>query len=180
MPSSASSLLRLLLKPGGGYLRFRFEPDDTQITPSQHLVWIPKDRAQFRLIREVLLPFALMRLKMVSLIFALFLSLANAGCTILVSSATSGLADDVSVALVDQPDPLLVRDGAPAYLILIDALIAGNPENQDLLLAASRLYSSYASAFIADPLRRQALNSTALDYGKRALCLNDEALCKHA
>ena len=132
---------------------------------------------QFRLIRELLLPLILMRLEMVSLIFALILSLANAGCTVLVSSATSGLADDVSVALVDQPDPLLVRDGAPAYLILIDALIAGNPDNQDLLLAASRLYSSYASAFIADPLRRQALNATALDYGKRALCLTDEALC---
>ena len=94
----------------------------------------------------------------------MLLSLANAGCTILVSSATSGLADDVSVALVDQPDPLLVRDGAPAYLILIDALIAGSPENQNLLLAASRLYSSYASAFIEDPLRRQALAGTCLLY----------------
>jgi hypothetical protein len=114
---------------------------------------------------------------MISLICALILALANAGCTILVSSATSGLADDVSVALVDQPDPLLVRDGAPAYLILIDALIAGSPKNQDLLLAASRLYSSYASAFVADPSRRQTLNATALDYGERALCLNDESLC---
>lgn len=138
---------------------------------------ITKDRGQFRLISEVLLPFVPMRLHMSSLICALILCLANAGCTILVSSATIGLADDVSVALVDQPDPLLVRDGAPAYLILIDALIAGNPENQDLLLAASRLYSSYASAFIADPQRRQALNGTALGYGERALCLSDEVLC---
>ena len=88
-----------------------------------------------------------MRLDAVRLICILILFLPNLGCTILVSNVTSGLADDLSAALVDQPDPLLVRDGAPAYLILIDGLIAGNPKNQDLLLPKlQRLRVSYERA----------------------------------
>jgi len=119
-----------------------------------------------------------MRIGVVSLVCILLLALPNLGCTILVSSATSGLADDVSAALVDQSDPLLVRDGAPAYLILIDGLIAGSPNNEELLLAAARLYSSYASAFVNDPVRSSALNAKARTYGERVLCMNDEALCE--
>ena len=107
----------------------------------------------------------------------LFLFLPSLGCTVLVSNATSGLADDVSAALVDQSDPLLVRDGAPAYLILIDGLIAGSPNNEDLLLAAAKLYSAYASAFVADPVRNAALNSQARLYSERVLCMNDKPLC---
>ncbi len=118
-----------------------------------------------------------MRIGVASLACIIFLALPNFGCTVLVSNATSGLADDVSSALVDQPDPLLVRDGAPAYLILIDGLIAGSPDNEELLLAAARLYSSYASAFVDDPIRSSALNTKARDYGERALCIKDEALC---
>jgi hypothetical protein len=118
-----------------------------------------------------------MRLDAVRLICILILFLPNLGCTILVSNVTSGLADDLSAALVDQPDPLLVRDGAPAYLILIDGLIAGNPKNQDLLLAAAQLYSAYASAFVDDPARNAALNAQARAYSERVLCMNDEALC---
>jgi hypothetical protein len=72
---------------------------------------------------------------------------------------------------------LLVRDGAPAYLILIDGLIAGSPDNQDLLLAAAQLYSAYASAFVDDPIRNSALNAKARDYSKRVLCMKDKALC---
>jgi len=118
-----------------------------------------------------------MRIGVVSLACILLLVLPNFGCTVLVSNATSGLADDVSSAIVDQPDPLLVRDGGPAYLILIDGLIAGSPNNEELLLAGARLYSSYASAFIEDPLRSSALNAKARSYGERALCIKDEALC---
>ncbi len=118
-----------------------------------------------------------MRLDLSCLLCIAALVLPNLGCTVLVSSATSGLADDVSAALVDQSDPLLVRDGAPAYLILIDGLIAGSPDNQELLLAAAQLYSAYASAFVDDPARSSQLNAKARNYGKRVLCLNDAALC---
>ena len=139
---------------------------------------LPGDPRRFPLPIQLLLPSGAMRSTVAYLICACLAALPNFGCTVLVSSATSGLADDVSAALVDQSDPLLVRDGAPAYLILIDGLIAGDPDNEDLLLAAARLYSSYASAFVADSARSSALNAKARDYGERVLCLNDAALCE--
>ncbi len=126
---------------------------------------------------QVLLEYCVMRLNVAWLVCIFILSLVTQGCTILVSNATSGLANDVSAALTDQSDPLLVRDGAPAYLILIDGLIAGSPDNQDLLLAAAKLYSAYASAFVDDPIRNAALNAKARDYSKRVLCMEERALC---
>jgi hypothetical protein len=64
------------------------------------------------------------------------------------SSATAGLADSLSNAVLNQNDPETVRQGAPAYLLLIDGLIADNPNSVDLLLAGASLYSSYAGAFV--------------------------------
>ena len=43
-----------------------------------------------------------------------------------------------------------MRDGAPAYLLMIDGLIEGDPQNEDLLLAGAKLYGSYTSAFVDD------------------------------
>jgi hypothetical protein len=41
----------------------------------------------------------------------------------MVTSATTSLADSLSSAILDQNDPKTVRDGAPAYLLLVDGLI---------------------------------------------------------
>ena len=47
------------------------------------------------------------------------------GCSYFLSSATGQMADDLSAAVLDQDDPAIVRDGAPAYLIALDGLIEG-------------------------------------------------------
>jgi len=99
------------------------------------------------------------------------------GCASLVSSATSGMADNISLAISNQDDPATVRDGAPAYLIMIDGLIEGDPQNQNLLLAGARLYGSYTSAFIEDEPRAQRLASKSLSYARRALCIEDVEVC---
>ena len=108
--------------------------------------------------------------------FALAL-LTLSGCASLVSSATSKMADNITLAIQNQDDAATVRDGAPAYLLMIDGLIAGDPENEDLLLAGAKLYGSYSSAFVDDELRSQRLASKSLDYARRALCLELESLC---
>jgi hypothetical protein len=108
--------------------------------------------------------------------FALAL-LTLSGCASLVSSATSKMADNITLAIQNQNDAATVRDGAPAYLLMIDGLIAGDPENEDLLLAGAKLYGSYSSAFVDDELRSQRLASKSLDYARRALCLELESLC---
>jgi hypothetical protein len=99
------------------------------------------------------------------------------GCAGLVSSATGRLAGNVSSAILNQDDAATVRDGAPAYLLMIDGLIEGEPESENLLLAGARLYGAYAAAFVDDPDRVRRLAGKARDYGFRALCLRQPELC---
>ncbi len=99
------------------------------------------------------------------------------GCASLISSATSRMADNISLAILNQDDPATVRDGAPAYLLMLDGLIEGDPDNTDLLLAGARLYGSYTSAFVEDEARAQKLAGKSLHYARTALCLENRPLC---
>ena len=83
----------------------------------------------------------------------------------------------LSQALLDQPDPETVRDGAPAYLVLIDTLIAAEPEDALRLGAGAQLYAFYASNFVTEVGRQQRLAGRARDYGRRALCSEREEAC---
>lgn len=71
-----------------------------------------------------------------------------------------------------------MRQGAPAYLLLIDGLIEGSPKDTDLLLAGANLYAVYASAFTDDRERAKRLAQRAYDYGFRALCTKRKRLCE--
>lgn len=115
---------------------------------------------------------------MLRTVCCLLVALYLTGCASLVSSATSRMADNITLAILNQDDPATVRDGAPAYLLMIDGLIEGDPENADLLIAGSRLYGSYSSAFVDDEPRAQRLASKSLSYARRALCLEARAVCE--
>lgn len=112
----------------------------------------------------------------------LFLFLMNSaawlGCSSLMSSATSGVAKNLTSAVLNQDDVLLVKEGAPAYLIAIDGLIEGDPKNPTLLLAGAQLYSAYASSFVSDPVRASRLSTKAKNFGLQALCLRSRELCE--
>ncbi len=99
------------------------------------------------------------------------------GCASLISSATSKMADNITLAILNQDDPQTVRDGAPAYLLMIDGMIEGDPESEAMLLAGAKLYGSYTSAFVDEPERAQRLAGKSLDYARRALCLELEEVC---
>jgi hypothetical protein len=99
------------------------------------------------------------------------------GCSSMVSSATVGLSRSLTAAVLDQNDPETVRQGAPAYLLMIDGLIADDPDNPELLAAGAQLYSSYTSAFVDDPERAARLAERARDYGFRTLCSKEPAIC---
>jgi hypothetical protein len=90
---------------------------------------------------------------------------------------TSGVADSLTVAVLAQDDPELVRDGAPAYLIALDGLIEGDPDNLDLLMSGASLYGSYAGAFVEDPKRAVKLAARARRYGDRAICVQKKEFC---
>lgn len=99
------------------------------------------------------------------------------GCAGLVSSATSRFANNLNLAVLNQPDPGIVRDGAPAYLLLLDSLIEGNPDDAATLSSAANLYSAYGAVFADDPQRAKILTARALKYAERAICLVHESGC---
>lgn len=94
----------------------------------------------------------------------------HAGCASLVGSMAGGMAEDLGGAILDNPDVEMVRDGAPAYLILLDGLVAQNPRDVGLLSQASQLNAAYAAAFVDDPERSRNLNAKALALAERAAC----------
>lgn len=110
---------------------------------------------------------------------ALCLVLGLSGCASLVGNATARLADNLGKAVLDSEDPATVRDGLPAYLLLLDGLIEGDPGNVDTLLAAARLNGAYAGNFTgADSARAQRLARKALALAQRATCLQEPRLCE--
>ena len=65
----------------------------------------------------------------------------------------------------------MIRDGAPSFLILIDSLLAGSPDNAALLAQSAELHSAYAGAFVAEPQRAAQLHSKAKSH-LRSTCLS--------
>ena len=101
----------------------------------------------------------------------------GAGCAAVVGKVTGGLAADLSEAILNSDDPAVVRDGAPAYLIMLDALGQGGAD-PDLLRASAALNSAYATAFVEDPARRRNFTDKALRLASRAACLEVAWLCE--
>lgn len=111
------------------------------------------------------------------LLLAVAAALLFPGCASMVASAGSGLAGNLNAAIMNQDDPQLVRDGAPAYLLMLDSLVEGAPQNEAVLRAAAELYSAYGVVFVDDSLRARKLTTRGRDYGQRALCAARDSLC---
>ncbi len=87
------------------------------------------------------------------------------------------MSESLASSILNSNDPETVRQGAPAYLLMIDGFIADDPENPDVLMTGAQLYSSYAGAFVDDPSRGKLMSVKARDYGRSALCLNNKTTC---
>ncbi len=99
------------------------------------------------------------------------------GCASIMHQATSRFANNLTAAILAQDDPATVKDGVPAYLLLIDGMISGDPTNVELLLTGAKLYGAYASGFVDEPQRSQRLAQRAYDYARRAACLKLAGFC---
>jgi len=97
-------------------------------------------------------------------------ALVLSGCASLLGSVAGGMAEDLGGAILDNPDVAMVREGAPAYLLLMDGLLAQSPDNAALLGQAAQLNSAYAAAFVDGPERSRKMNDKALDLAERAVC----------
>jgi hypothetical protein len=109
--------------------------------------------------------------------FLLLSSLMLPSCSSLVARATDNLADNLSQAIANNDDPATVEAGGPAYLLMLDGMVQGDPQNENLLIQAATLYSTYSTAFVDDPERAAKLSQRALDYAERALCVRQPEDC---
>jgi hypothetical protein len=93
------------------------------------------------------------------------------------SGCVGNIGANLSSAILNHPDPETVRESVPAYLLLIDSLIADDPKDEDLLQTGANLYALYASAFIENGDRAALLAGIARGYGERALCSTTHTAC---
>ena len=92
-------------------------------------------------------------------------------------SATNDMAANLNSAILNQNDPETVRDGAPAYLLMLDSFIAGAPDDAAMLGAAAELYAAYGVIFVEDEQRADRLTSRSLAYGQQSLCASNKSAC---
>ena len=97
----------------------------------------------------------------------------NIGCISsqkIVAEKAPALFRDVAQSANRQSDIVLVRQGIPSYLMLIDGMVQSYPENPDLLLAGAQAYAAYASVLDEDEQDRAAyLNDRAKEYALKSL-----------
>jgi hypothetical protein len=106
--------------------------------------------------------------------FALFLISLPSACLPskkVTVGATAGLLEEVARSSYRQSDLRIVREGMPAYLMLMDGMIEAWPNNEQLLIAAAQSYSSFASIFVEDQDQEYAkmLFGRGRDYAIKSL-----------
>jgi hypothetical protein len=121
----------------------------------------------------------IIRRRQIAVIFFLISSATvSGGCVTLVSNAASGLADNLSSAILNQDDPETVRAGMPSYMLLMDSFVEGSPDDPAMLGAAANLYASYGAVFVDDATRASRLTTRARDYAHRGICAIYLAACE--
>jgi len=86
-------------------------------------------------------------------------------------AVTASLLEDVVKSSYQQSDLRMIREGTPAYLMLLDGMVGAWPDNAQLLIAAAQGYSSFASVFLEDQERAyaQQLAGKGKQYALRSL-----------
>jgi hypothetical protein len=101
----------------------------------------------------------------------------SGGCMLIRKGAArviSPMATQLSDGLMHQSDVALVHDGAPAFLLMLDALAEAHPDNPAVLIAAAEAQMAYATGFLGKSQQDRAkiMYLKARNYGLRALCRN--------
>lgn len=112
---------------------------------------------------------------LVAVLFALSLSLSGCGGIIKMGmGAATPIFDSAIEAAMSSKDPLLLKEGAPGMLVLLDGLSNFDPGNRDFLVSGGMFYCAYALGFVedTDPERARILYAKARDYGLAALKMN--------
>lgn len=100
--------------------------------------------------------------------------LLNSGCVLVRKGAArmiSPVATQLSAGFMRENDVDLVRDGAPAFLLMLDALAEAHPDNPAVLLAAAEAQLAYAVGFVGQEQKERAKTMLlkSKTFGLRAL-----------
>lgn len=105
------------------------------------------------------------------------LAFSLSGCAIVVSSAASGLTDNISDSVLNQDDPETAKAALPTFMVLIDGMIRDNPKDPKLLASGATLYASYGAIFADDDERASRLTRRARQYAFDAMCESYDPAC---
>lgn len=83
----------------------------------------------------------------------------------------------LSASIMNNNDLEMVKDGAPAYLLMVDSLISQDPDSEEILAAGARLYTAYADVFVTDKTRSKKLAAKAMGYALDAVCRAEDHAC---
>ena len=101
----------------------------------------------------------------------------GSGCVLVRKGAAkivSPMAMELSEGFMHQNDVDLVREGSPAFLLMLDALAEAHPDKPAVLIAAAEAQMAYAMGFV-DPSQKERSKTMFLKaktYGLRALSQN--------
>ncbi|MFQ5487866.1 MAG: TRAP transporter TatT component family protein [Gammaproteobacteria bacterium] len=102
------------------------------------------------------------------------LLLLLAGCA---NIPANYLASSVADGIRNQQDVDTAGVGIPSYLLMVDGLLVKSPRESGLLMAGARLYSTYATLFVKEKERKLVLSDQALEYARRAMCIEEPRFC---
>ncbi len=121
----------------------------------------------------------LYRIQLNKNLVAVIAAVQLSACSLLLSDAGAEFGDNLSTILRNHNDPQTVIAAIPSYLVLQEALLQQQPDNQALLLSTAALYRAYASLLTTDAESRlPALSEKAFDFSRRAACLQKAELCQ--
>jgi len=103
-----------------------------------------------------------------------FLLLSLSACSSMVSER---FADNLGDAILTQNDPQIAAASMPTFLVMMDSLVLGDPQNPAILSASADLNGAYASLFVHDAGRARQLTGKALQQARTAICEEVEELC---
>ena len=109
--------------------------------------------------------------------FCIIVFFSLSGCSMIMKSATSDMMGHLSKSILNNDDLSLVESGAPAYLLMIDSMIAKDPENSEMLATAAQLYTAYSDVFVRDEERSKKMADKAMNYAGKAICIEKKEAC---
>jgi len=135
-------------------------------------IWKYKESLRWRFLFERRSASAVKHFRIyIALLFSILLLLGCLPSKRLTVASAGLLLEDVAKASTKQSDLKMIREGMPAYLMLMDGMIEAWPDNERLLIAAAQGYSSYASLFVDEEEKEygKQLYGKAKQYALKAL-----------